>query len=138
MRKDNITRNSIISLLGVYGKMTISELAKRLRVSRPTVYLHLEVLEKKGLIKREKDPKKKGAPVTVTPVEKEVSKQNKQDLLEFLQTLQQKGDTDIHDMSKLGISIISPAYLEASIRGYTSKKIYLTDKGKQFLKENSK
>lgn len=58
-------RVKILSLIKEHGPLTLSELSKKLNVSRPTVYLHVDTLEHKGLIIRKKDLKKKGAPVSI-------------------------------------------------------------------------
>ena len=71
MKEIRNTKNSgfhraiILSLIKEQGPKTISELSKYIKVTRPTVYGHLETLERRGLIVREKDSGKKGSPVTI-------------------------------------------------------------------------
>jgi len=63
--KDSIlNRALILSYLKYKGEKTKSELAELLEVSRPTIYHHLEVLKRRGLIYSKKpNTEKKGAPV---------------------------------------------------------------------------
>jgi len=61
----------ILSLLKEKGKMTKSQLAKELNVSRPTIYHHLGILKERDLIKEyEPDSNRKGSPVFVSITEK--------------------------------------------------------------------
>ncbi len=71
-KKTRNTKNSILhkalilALINEKGTKTISELAKYLDVTRPTIYGHLELLEKRKLIIRSQNKEKKGAPVTIS------------------------------------------------------------------------
>lgn len=131
MEKDNFNRSYILNLIEVHEGLTISQLVSLAPVSRPAVYDHLELLEKQGLIKRSKDKKKKGAPVTITAIQKEVEKKDRVELIEFLNKINKDEGVD---MKELKDAFRSKAYLTAGLRGFTSKKVYLTDKGKEFLK----
>lgn len=64
-KESSYHRAKILSLIKKHGSLTISELSKQLKVTRPTVYLHLETLENRGLIIRLKDTSKKGSPVVI-------------------------------------------------------------------------
>jgi DNA-binding transcriptional ArsR family regulator len=67
-------RAKILSLIKKEGRsLKISELASLMEVSRPTIYAHLDTLEKRGLViltKTEKSSKIKGAPVFVSLTDK--------------------------------------------------------------------
>lgn len=138
MEKDNFNRQMILNMVEIHP-LNISQIAERLRVSRPTVYLHLDVLKKKDLIEIEKDNKKKGAPVTVFIKQKQLHNHNTKKTTDFLRSVSKLGEIDHKEFfEKLGLDFTNPIYLEAGIRGYISKKIYVTPKGKQFIKDNVK
>ncbi len=137
MERENFNRNFILSSLQSVGPMTISEIAMRINISRPAVYAHLEILENKGMIRRSKDIKKKGAPVTIFPVQKEIAKKNRQDVLSFLQKLSEREGIDLKEFRDFFSTNKDQGYIEAALRGYIIKKIYLTDKGKDFMKKYS-
>jgi len=138
MEKDNENRRNVLSVIDS-EPMTISKLARRLKLSRPTIYLHVDKLKKKGLVGTKKEPKKKGSPVTVFVKDKEVSKYKDERVLNLLRKVKEIGDVDIFDFfNKSGIKISENSYLDASLRGLISKRIYLTEKGKQLLKQNEK
>ena len=71
MKKERDTKQStfnkamILSIIKEKGSKTISELSKELNITRPAVYGHLDTLERHGLISRDKDYSKKGAPVRI-------------------------------------------------------------------------
>jgi len=134
--KDSINREYILNLVRI-EPLTISELSKRLNVSRPTIYLHLKVLENKGLIKREKDIKKKGAPVTIFSVEKAVLKKDKEELISFLKIVKLEQPIEFRKLfSKLDNAYLNHGYLEAGLRGYFDRMIMLNSEGEKILKEN--
>ncbi len=139
MEKDNLNRIWILQSILSKPK-TISELSKELGVSRPTIYLHLEVLEKKGYIKKIKNSKKKGAPVTVHTTPKKVKSFNKQRIIEYLKIVEKnEGKSHIEiikELKKQGIEYIGIGST-ISLQGYTIKKEFLTEKGKNFLKGNT-
>lgn len=130
MRKDNFNRNYILNLLDTFGSMTISDIAKKVNLSRPSVYSHLEILEKKGLIKRDKNPKKKGSPVTITPINKKISEKDTQELIKLLKKVKNSHGID---MKELREELHNHSYLEAGMRGFITKKVFLTKKGEEFL-----
>jgi len=129
--KDNINRNYILTILETHGPTTISNIVTLLKVSRPAVYNHLEILEKEGLIKRTKDKTKKGGPVTITLLKKEIEKKRKRDVITFLKDL--KDGKEIKEMRDL---LKTNAYMDATWLGLITKKVYVTERGKKFLEEN--
>lgn len=141
---DNFNRNMILSFLRARGKLTISELSKLLRVSRPTIYLHLDVLEKKGLIERTKDTKKKGAPVTITPKEKAIEKDNLDQIIQFLKLFEEKEFISLEEIQKIRTQgnkrkslFLDRGYTNAKLFGFIGSQLFLTEEGKKFLKENT-
>ena len=70
--KTRDTKNSsyhkamILALIKEKQYNTISEFAKYLGVSRPTIYEHLKTLERRGLITKQKNETLKGAPVKLS------------------------------------------------------------------------
>ena len=65
-RKDgDLTRGAILTII-MSGDTKISDLENKLKLDRPTIYYHLDVLEADGLIKRFKDKKAIGRPVRLT------------------------------------------------------------------------
>lgn len=137
MEKENFNRNYILNLLRSHNGLTISQLAKLLRVSRPTIYLHLDILEKEGFVKRSKNPEKKGSPVTIEIVESSVAKRDKKKLTEFLKVVDSDKDLTLTKLKQMGIND-PESYLLATMKGLIDKKIFLTDEGKKFLEENKK
>lgn len=136
MEKENLTRTYILNVIRM-KPLTISELAKRFQVSRPTIYLHLAVLEKAGLIRRRKDHKKKGAPVTIFSVEKAVAKKQKGEIITFLKSIEQAQPISLKDLHKKNPHIISNhAYMQSSLNGFIDKMVHLTPAGVKFLNEN--
>lgn len=137
MEKDNFNRIYIVDLLRCHKKLTISQLSDLTKLSRPTIYLHLEVLEKKGFIKRDKNIKKKGAPVTIQLIENSVAKKEKKDLIKFLNII--KNNPNITQIKLRNMNLgLSHTYTTATFEGLMDKRLFLTDKGKQFLKQNEK
>jgi len=140
MRKerDGSNRELILGYLGVAGPQTITKLSQVLNVSRPTIYLHLEVLEKKGLIERKKDPKRKGSPVIIYRKESKIKEAKVKAIVSTLKMIQDSKSHDFNDLALKfeGVHFPSSSYFEAKLRGFISQKIYLTDEGKKFLKEN--
>lgn len=139
MRNDspNSNREFIVSILSTQGSKTISELCRLTNLSRPSVYLHLEILERKGLIKREKDPKKKGAPVTISLIHKDVEKEQVQkEVLKLLEMMKDKPLRQ-HELSLEQRKKMTPrALLEAGIHGYFHRPFEITKKGKSFLEKH--
>lgn len=128
-----------MNLIETTQGITITELSKRLNVSRPTIYLHLNTLEKKGFIERVKDSAKKGSPVTIIPKQKKIEKSRKTELLEFLNVVEKakQGVNYSNDLlEKTNVSLSSPIFLEAMMRGFIVHKIHLTKEGELFIKEN--
>ncbi len=140
MRLENRNRIMILNYLELEDKMTITQIAKKLNISRPTVYLHLENLEKRELIKRSKNVKKKGAPVTIELCDKEVSDLRKKNLIKFLKVFELKGEITNDEMHKNFPTSekggITPAQIDAMIRGFISDKTFLTEKGKKYLQNH--
>lgn len=136
--RSNLHRNMIIILLKG-SPQTISELAKELNVSRPTIYLHLKVLEKKGLIERSKDITKKGAPVTITLKEKELSELEQKNLVEFLLWLKEQKEVSSESLDiffKTQRRYLSNAWVEAGVNGLIGNKVFITSEGEKFLEEH--
>jgi len=138
MEKENFNKTFIINLLRVNGKMTISQIAKAINTSRPTVYLHLENLEREGFISRTKDPDRKGAPVSIELIQKSIEEKDRQNLIKFLKMIRDSpGLTQQELREKHLAERISDAYTSATFRGLVDKKIFLTEAGKKFLAENT-
>ena len=137
MEKDNLNRQYIMNYLRLHKTLTISQLSKMVSISRPTIYLHLKNLEKKGLVRRTKDPKKKGAPVTIHIIEDSVVKEDKKALLEFLKIIESNEDTTQFSLKEMKLARnMMMAYAQATFKGLVDKKIFLTEKGKKFLEDN--
>lgn len=137
--KENTNRQLILNYLGLNGELTISQLSQLLRVSRPTIYLHLDILEKKGFIGRKKNPKKKGAPVTIYRKEKNISAYEKKELVFFLRRLKAKGSMDVKEVFEFSKeSNFHSMYLDATLRKLVSKRISLTKEGDEYLKQNER
>lgn len=132
--RDNSTRERILHSLSLFKELTISQLSAMLSVSRPTIYLHLDILESQGLIKRDKNSQKKGAPVTISLDNKNFTHKQDKDIREILELINQKKDIDWFDFQKEKINL--HAYNIAILRGYVGRNIYITEKGKEFLKQN--
>lgn len=139
---DNKNRRIILASLRD-DKLTISQLSKILGVSRPTVYLHLDVLEKSGLIERNKDQKKKGAPVYIKLLRKS---ETNSFIIKFLEDLEKAGNTGIkekkfvlsHNTSINDLSFLdrNDALNFVSFSNLVEKRYFITEEGKKFLKEN--
>lgn len=63
-KKEIGTKRRIINLLKKKD-MIISEIANKLKLTRPVIYEHLSKLEIEGKIQRTKNKERKGAPVTI-------------------------------------------------------------------------
>lgn len=137
MENENENRILIMNILRNYGSLTISEIVKKTKLSRPTIYLHLDNLEKKRLISRKKDNKKKGAPVTISIIKDSVDKKDKEDLLKFLNEIKKNGflTTDYIVEKNFDINGSSSS---ATLNGFIEKRTYLTKEGLNFLNDNKK
>jgi predicted ArsR family transcriptional regulator len=138
MEKDNLNRRRIMMLLKI-RPMTISQLSKELGVSRPTIYLHLDILEKKGLIKKEKNEKKKGAPVTISCVKEKIEKQEQKELINYLKLIKKIQPVDligINDDNIQRMIIKGSGHISASVRGFLKNMTSLSEEGERFLKDN--
>jgi sugar-specific transcriptional regulator TrmB len=124
-----------MNTLRVKGSMTISQLAEQTKISRPTIYLHLENLKKKGLISLSQDNDAKGKPVTIKVNEDSVAKKDTKELIEFLKKIKDKGEITLGAIKEEKLNQ-NNEYLSATLRGFIDKKIFLTEAGKKFLEEN--
>lgn len=124
----------ILAIIRSEGSKTISELAKRLNVTRPTIYLHLDTLEKQGFIKRSKNKEKKGAPVRISPIEKNIKAKEKKDIFKVLKYIKEHPGLTIEQIKGSWVSKVP--LMQAQLRGLITKKIYLTKEGEKFLKNN--
>ena len=140
MKEESTHKTMILNLIRLHGGKTISEISNILNLSRPTTYLHLRTLEDRGYIRREKSPKKKGAPVTIYPVEKKLLEKDKREMLEALQFVKEHNGLDIKDLKnfKDGNWTNTLPFAHLQFRGLITKKTYITPEGERFLKENSK
>jgi len=125
-----------MNVLRLHKKLTISQISAITKISRPTIYLHLDNLEEKGFIKRNKNLEKKGAPVTISVVENSVVKKEKEEVIKLLEEIKKSKDNTITNF--MNENSYSNAYANATFEGLIDKKIFLTSKGEKFLKEHSK
>jgi DNA-binding transcriptional ArsR family regulator len=137
MAKDNFNRKYIIDLLKIHKNLTISQIVEITELSRPTIYLHLDILEKEGFIKRDKDDIKKGKPVTISLIQNSVAQKDKKELLEFLKIVREKNPTST-ELKTMGLNISPNVLMESSFNDLTEMRFNITNKGKQFLKEHTK
>jgi DNA-binding transcriptional ArsR family regulator len=59
------TRRDILSRLTTNGKLVVTDIANEYKMSLPAITKHLKVLEKAGLVKREKDGQER--PTSIVP-----------------------------------------------------------------------
>lgn len=145
-RVDETTRSRILRLLETTDKdLIISDIVKYTQLTRPSIYLHLDILEKKGLIKREKDTTKKGAPVKIIPIKSKINSDKKRRMIELLDKIKNKGgEINMHDLESIHEGILNPSttagmtHIDLRLRGLIGSKLYITQKGKKFLKEHGK
>ena len=130
--KENYNRGRIMNILRKYGKLTISQIVSMTKLTRPTIYLHLDVLELGGFINRKKDESKKGAPVTIT-VNNKYFPERETKTLQFLKLLKDRGDF----ISKNEYKDIGAPFLygmtNSNFMGYIEEKMVLTKAGEDFL-----
>lgn len=141
MVRDNSNRIYLLNLLERYGSLNISELSELIGISRPSIYQHLEVLEKQGLIKREKEEEKKGTPVKVYPLIPKFIEKEKEDMLKYLKFIEKEKEVPQKEgwdfiRKEFKSNIGHPACSGAILLGLVESKTYLTEEGKKFLKEN--
>ena len=136
MGKERINKFMILSLIKQEGKKTISELANRLNLSRPTIYLHLNTLEKGGFIKRKKDIKKKGSPVTIYLIEKKIEEKKKKEMIEALKFVKANDGLTDEGLRKFkeGNWVNTIPFSQLQFRGLIIQKLFITPKGRKFLK----
>jgi len=134
-KKEQINKRMILTVLETNGNVTISKLAKYLGLSRPVIYHHLDTLEKQGYIKRKKNFKKKGAPVTIYLIKSKIKKQEARELKRLLMFLK-KNEGISQDDFFLDFDGDNNSYSIALFSGYINHKICLSSKGEQFLQDN--
>ena len=135
MEKENFNKKYIVDLLRFHNKLTISEISKLTKLSRPTIYLHLDSLEKNGFIKRKKDEDKKGAPVSIELIKHSVAQKDKKELIDFLKLIKEHNGITQTELRNLKVPITSSLTI-ATFDGLIDKKIYITEKGIKFLEDN--
>jgi DNA-binding MarR family transcriptional regulator len=136
MDKENLNRNYILSTIQYFGKIKISDISKIVNLSRPSVYSHLNILEKEGLIKRKKDNKKKGAPVFIIPIKDKIDLKRKKEVFNFLKFLEENEGISTLELIKNKKYYESQSYIYSGLKGYIINKIFLTQAGKEYLNQN--
>lgn len=139
MGKENIqTREAILSYINLCSP-NISQIVKYFNLSRPTIYHYIEVLEKQGLVKRDKDKTKKGFPVTIIPNKQSISNKSDKDMIKFLNLLSDNNGIEDSKFDKIlrDNEIPSAVTFEARLKKLFLKEIKITEEGKEFLQQHS-
>jgi len=141
-------------ILGVLSEpSTVTEIKNKIpRIkSFGTLAYHLKILEKEKVITKEKQKKKQGQPTTYKIVSNKVkasaeeyNRKFSRHFLEVLNMIDKNPNLNQNDLYNrlmekgLDMGYIGDALTDAYNENYTILSSKITEKGKQFLKENSK
>jgi len=131
---DSEERKKILNILSG-GELSISQLSDKLKMNRGTLKHHLSILIRNKFLIKQQQKHLPGKPVMFRKVSN--LKNNNNELIGFLRLINKKGFLTLSQLKENNLDIkYSLPLVYAQLEGLIDKKIFLTPKGNQFLKEN--
>lgn len=128
---DNNERKRIYSLISEKPNLSITQLEQILKIKRDTLKHHLSLLIRHNLIRKEQQKHLPGKPVVFY---RTINSSTENLLIELLFSLEKRPLLE----SELKKEKFGLLFSFAKLDGLIDSKIFLTKKGKEFLKEHSK